>query len=31
LTPCPDRLCSSPTLLSNGYRGSFPTNKAAGA
>jgi hypothetical protein len=27
----PDRLCGPPSLLSNGYRGSFPGGKAAGA
>jgi hypothetical protein len=30
-SPCrPDRLCGSPNLLSNGYRGLFPGGKAAG-
>jgi hypothetical protein len=28
---CPDRLWGPPNLLSNGYQGSFPRGKAAGA
>jgi hypothetical protein len=28
---CPDRFCNPPSLLSSGYRGSFPGGKAIGA
>jgi len=31
LKKCSDRLYGQSSLLSNGYRGSFPGNKAAGA
>jgi len=30
LPPCPDRLWGAPSLLSNGYQGLFPWDKAAG-